>query len=60
MQGLPRILSLFRSEFDKFNNTGAQMLDLFITCHQNCLKIQFWHEMVRTLPSFMQRSNGRH
>ena len=27
MQGLPSILSLFRKEFDKFNNTGAQMLD---------------------------------
>ena len=23
MQGLPSILSLFRNEFDKFNNTGA-------------------------------------
>ena len=27
MQGLPSILSYFRSEFDKLNNTGAQMLD---------------------------------
>ena len=27
MQGLLSILSLFRNEFDKFNNTGAQMLD---------------------------------
>ena len=27
MRGLPSILSLFRNEFDKFNNTGAQMLD---------------------------------
>ena len=27
MQGLPRILSLFRNKFNKFNNTGAQMLD---------------------------------
>ena len=27
MRGLPSILSLFRSEFKKFNNTGAQMLD---------------------------------
>ena len=25
--GLPSILSLFRNEFDKFNNTRAQMLD---------------------------------
>ena len=27
MRGLPSILSIFRNEFDKFNNTGAQMLD---------------------------------
>ena len=29
MLGLPSILSLFRSEFDKFNNTKARMLDCF-------------------------------
>ena len=27
MGGLPSILSLFRSEFNKFNITGARMLD---------------------------------
>ena len=27
MQGLPSILSLFRNFFDKFNKTGAQMVD---------------------------------
>ena len=27
MRGLPSILSLFRDEFNKFNNTGARMLD---------------------------------
>ena len=27
MQGLLSILSLFRNEFNKFNNTGARMLD---------------------------------
>ena len=27
MRGLPRILSIFRNEFNKFNNTGARMLD---------------------------------
>ena len=26
-RGLPSILSLFRHEFNKFNNTAAQMLD---------------------------------
>ena len=25
--GLPSILSLFRNEFNRFNNTGARMLD---------------------------------
>ena len=27
MRGLPGILSLFRNEFNKFNNTIARMLD---------------------------------
>ena len=27
MRGLPCILSLFRNEFNKFNNTGARILD---------------------------------
>ena len=27
MQGLPSISLLFRNEFNKFNNTGARMLD---------------------------------
>ena len=27
MRGLPSILSLFRNEFDKSNNKGAQMFD---------------------------------
>ena len=31
MRGLLSILSLFRNEFNKFNNTGAQMLDSI--CH---------------------------
>ena len=26
LRGLPSILSLFRNEFNKFNNTGARML----------------------------------
>ena len=29
MRGLQSILSLFRNEFDKFNNTGARNLDSF-------------------------------
>ena len=27
MRGMPSILSIYCSEFDKFNNTGARMLD---------------------------------
>ena len=33
----------FRNEFDKFNNTGARMLDFFL------LKSYFWRENVRVL-----------
>ena len=29
MRGLSSILSLFRNEFYRFNNTGARMLDSF-------------------------------
>ena len=29
MRGLPSILSLFRNKFNKFNKTGARMLDSF-------------------------------
>ena len=31
MRGLPFKLSLFRIEFNKFNNTGARLLDSIIT-----------------------------
>ena len=30
MRGMQSILYLFRKQFDKFNNTGARMLDSFI------------------------------
>ena len=30
MRGLPSISSLFRNEFNKFNNTGARMLESYI------------------------------
>ena len=45
MRGLPSILSLFSNEFNKFNNTGAPMLDsiyhITIT-----LKSHFWRKML--------------
>ena len=43
MRGLPSILSLFRNEFNKFNNTRARMLDS-IYHMTNTLKSHFWRE----------------
>ena len=45
MQGLPSILSLFRNEFNKFNNTRARMLDS-IYHMTNTLKSRFWRKNV--------------
>ena len=43
MRGLPSILSLFRNEFNKFNNTRARMLDSIY--HMiNTLKSHFLHK----------------
>ena len=41
MQGLLSILSRFRSEFNKFNNTGARMLDSIFHMTLILLKITF-------------------
>ena len=38
MRGLPNILSLFRDEFNKFNNTKAPMLD---SIYHNYFEISF-------------------
>ena len=43
MRGLPSILSLFRTEFNKFNKTGARMLD---SIHPLSLKSHFCHKNV--------------
>ena len=59
-RGLFRILSLFRNEFNTFNNTGAQMLDSIYNMTLKLIKTSFWHENVAILPSFRQRYNGRH
>ena len=45
MRGLPSILSLFRKEFNKFNNTRARMLDS-IYHMTNTLKSHFWRKNV--------------
>ena len=38
MRGLLRILSLFRNEFNKFNNTSARMLDFIFYMTLKILK----------------------
>ena len=48
MRGLPSILSLFRKEFNKFNNTRARMLDS-IYYMTNTLKSDFWRKNVMIL-----------
>ena len=58
MRGLPSILSLFRNEFNKFNNTRARMLDS-IYHMTNTLKPDFWRKNVIILSLSTQRSYGR-
>ena len=50
MRGLPGISSLFCNEFNKFNSTGARMLDSFITMIFKLFGNPFWREKVRALP----------
>ena len=59
MRGLPSILSLFRNEFNKFNNTRARMLDS-IYHMTNTLKSHFLRENVIILSLCTQRCYGRH
>ena len=57
MRGLPSILSLFRNEFNKSNNTRARMSDS-IYHMTNSLKSHFWRKNVMIL-SCTQRCYGR-
>ena len=41
MRGLPSILSLFRNEFNKFNNTRARMLDFIYHMTLRLFEISF-------------------
>ena len=59
MQGKPRILSLFRNECNKFNNTRARMLDSIYQM-TNTLKSHFWRKNVMILSLCAQRCYGRH
>ena len=61
MRGLPSILLLFRNEFNKFNNTGARMLDSIYHMILKLIKNRIhWRENVKILLSFTQGYNGRH
>ena len=59
MRGLPSILSLFRNEFNKFNNTRARMLNS-IYHMTNTLKSYFGCKNVMILSLCTQRCYGRH
>ena len=59
MLGLPSILSVFRNEFNNFNNTRARMLDS-IHHMTNTLKCHFWRKNVIILSLCTQRCYGRH
>ena len=59
MRGLPSILSLFRNELNKFNDTRARMLDS-IYHMTNTFKSHFWRKNVLILSSCTQRCYGRH
>ena len=59
MRGLPSILSLFRNEFNKSNNTRARMLDS-IYHMTNTLKSHFRRKNVMILSSCTQPCYGRH
>ena len=60
MRGLPSILSLFRKEFKKFNNTKAQMLDsIYHYDIKITLKSYFCRKNIIFLFLHMQRCYGR-
>ena len=59
MRGLQSILSLFRKEFNKFNNASARMLDS-IYHMTNTLKSHFWRKNAIILSLCTQRCYGRH
>ena len=59
MRGLPSILSVFRNELNKFNNTRARMLDS-IYHMTNTLKSHFCRKNVIISSLCTQRCYGRH
>ena len=59
MRGFSSILSLFRNEFNKFNNTRARMLDS-IYHMTNTLKSRFCRKNIIILSLCTQHCYGRH
>ena len=59
MRGLQSILSIFRNELNKFNNTRARMLDS-VYHMTNTLKFHFWRKNVKILSLCTQRCYGRY
>ena len=60
MEGLLSILSLFRNEFNKFNNKEARMLDFIYHMTLKLIIIALWSVNVNMLSFFTQRCNVRH
>ena len=62
MRGLPSILSLFRNKFNKFNDTGARMIDsiyhIFIAL--KLLKNHIFGVKLSTICYFKQHYIGHH
>ena len=60
MRGLPSILSFFRDEFNKFNNTRARMLDSIYHMTLRLFEISFLPSKRYNLSLCRQRCYGRH
>ena len=61
MRGLPSILSLFRNEFNKFNNTRARMLKFFLSYDiKITLKYHFSRKYIIILSLCTQSCYRRH
>ena len=61
MRGLPSILSLFRNEFNQFNNTRGRMLDSIYHMTLRFRKSHFCRINVIILSLlYTRRCNGRH
>ena len=60
MRGLSCILSLFRNEFNKFNETGARMLDSISNGIQITLKSHLLRKKMIILSLCTQCCYGRH